>query len=77
MNSHIIHIDLQPTLSDVVGEDMVHECLKGGRGIGETKEHDCRFKESKRVDESGFPLVFLSKADIVISPSYIKLGEQV
>ena len=54
---------------------MVHECLESGGCIAEAKEHDGRFKQSQRGYEGGFPLVLLMKADVVVSPTYVKFGE--
>ena len=49
--------------------------MKGGGGIGHAEEHDSGFVKSSVGDEGGFPLVAFFYLDIVISPSYIKLGE--
>ena len=55
---------------------MIHECLKCGGSIAETEEHDGGFKESHGSNESGFPLILLPNANVVISPTNVKLGEQ-
>ena len=49
--------------------------LKGGRGVGETKEHDCRFEENFVGDEGSFPLVSILDMNIVVSPLYIEFGK--
>ena len=49
--------------------------MKGGRGIGHAEEHDGGFIKSSVGDEGGFPLATFLDSDIVISPLYIKLGE--
>ena len=49
--------------------------MKGGWGVGHAEEHDGRFIKSSVGDEGGFPLVAFLNSDIVISPLYIKLGE--
>ena len=49
--------------------------LEGGRGVGETKEHDGRFKEAFVDNEGSFPLVSVLDMDIVVSPLYIKFGK--
>ena len=72
----IVHIDLEPSLGDHVGKDVVHERLKCRRGVAEAKEHYGGFIESERGDECCLPLVFLPDTDVVIAPSDIKLGEQ-
>ena len=76
MYSQVVHIDLEPSLGDHVGENMIHECLKSWRGVAEPKEHHSGFKEAERSDEHCFPLVFLLDANVVVTPSNIKLGEQ-
>ena len=76
MYPQIVHIDLEPSLGNHVSKDMIHERLKGRRGITETKEHYGGFEETKRGDECCFPLVFLLDTNVVIAPSDIKLGEQ-
>ena len=49
--------------------------LEGGRGVGETKEHDSRFKEALVGNKGGFPLMSILDTDIVVSPLYIEFGE--
>ena len=46
-----------------------------GGGVGHAKEHDSRFIESPVGNEGSFPLVTIFDLDIVISPLYVKLGE--
>ena len=55
---------------------MVHECLKCRRSIAETEKHDCGFIEAEGSNEHCFPLIFFLNANVVISPSYIKFGEE-
>ena len=76
MDTQVIHVNLQPTLSNHVSEDMVHECLKHGRSIAKAKEHNHRFVKTKGSDKCGFPLVFFMNLDIVISPSNVELGQK-
>ena len=76
MDPQVIHIDFEPTFSDHVSKDMIHECLKSRRSVAEAKEHYGGFKEAERSDECRFPLVFLPDANVVIAPSNIELGEQ-
>ena len=76
MYPQVVHIDLEPSLSDHVCKDMIHECLKSRRCITEAKEHYGGFKEAERSDECHFPLVFLPNANVVITPLNIKLREQ-
>ena len=46
----------------------------GGR-VGHAKEHDSVFIESLVGNEGSLPLVSILNSNIVISPSYAKLGE--
>ena len=55
---------------------MVHEGLEGGRSIAESKEHDSGFKKSHGGDEGGFPLIFFSDANVVVSPTNVEFGKQ-
>ena len=55
---------------------MVHECLEHRRSIAETEKHDCGFVEAEGSNEGGFPLIFFSNANIVISPSDVEFGEE-
>ena len=66
MYPQVVHVDLEPSLGDHVGEDVVHECLEGRRGIAEAKEHHGGFVESKRGDECCLPLVFLPDVNVVV-----------
>ena len=76
MNTKVIHVDLQPFLSEHVGEDMVHERLECGGCITESKEHDSGFEEPHGSYEGSFPLVFLSNADVIVPPTNVEFGEQ-
>ena len=44
VDSHVIHVDLQPFFLDVVGEDVIHEHLESGWGIAEPEEHHGGFR---------------------------------
>jgi len=57
-------------------KDGVHHHLKGGRGVGQPKEHDRWFEQPFVSNKGCFPLVSPSNANVVISPSYVKLGKQ-
>ena len=76
VDSHVVHVDLKPLLQKYICEDMVHESLEGGGSVAEPKEHDGGFKESHGGDESGLPLILLSDANVVITPTNVEFGEQ-
>ena len=50
-------------------------CWKVGEGVDHAEEHNSGFIESPVGNESSFPLVSVLDSDIVISPLYVKLGE--
>ena len=76
VDSHIVHVDLEPFLWKHVCKDVIHECLERGGSIAESEEHDSGFEESHGGDESCFPLVLFPDANVVISPMNVELGEQ-
>ena len=76
VDSHVVHVDFKPLLWKHICKDVVHESLEGGGSVAESKEHDGRFKESHGGDEGSLPLIFLSDANVVISPTNVEFGEQ-
>ena len=44
MDEDIVHINYQPPFRDVVGEDVVHQGLEGGRRSTESEEHNIGFE---------------------------------
>ena len=56
-------------------EDMIHHGLECSRGVGESKEHHCWFKDAKWCLECCFPLVSLFDLNIVIAPVNVEFSE--
>ena len=75
IDKKIVHVDNEPSFCNHIVKEVIHELLKGGGGIGKTKEHYGQFKESFMSDKSGLPLVPVFDMDIVIPPTDIELGE--
>ncbi|KAI0289615.1 hypothetical protein B0F90DRAFT_1657115 [Multifurca ochricompacta] len=71
----IIHVHHYFTSEDKVAEDVVHHGLKGGRRVGEAKEHDVWFKESLIGFKRRFALISFLNSDVIVSPSDIHFGE--
>ena len=44
IDEEIVHIDDEPSFSNHIVEEVVHEPLKGGGRVGEPEEHDCGFE---------------------------------
>jgi len=74
-DKEVIHINDKPSFSDHVSERVIHESLECDRGVGEAEKHNSRFKEAFVGNESGFPLMPILDADIVVAPSNIKFDE--
>ena len=75
VDEEVIHVDDEPSFCNHIPERVGHESLESGGRVGHAEEHNSRFVESPVGNESSFPLVSLLDSDIVISPLYIKLGE--
>ena len=71
----VVHVDDEPSLSDHILEEVIHEALKSSRGVVKTEEHNGRFEQSSVGDEGCLPLMSILDADIVVPPSDIELGE--
>ena len=75
-NEEIVHVDDEPSFGDHVPEGVIHEVLECGWGVGKPKEHDCWLEKPFMGDKGGFPLVTVFDADVVVTPSDVKLGKQ-
>src|ERR1700677_4868463 len=63
------------SLVNEVLQDGVHHCLERGGRIGESEEHDRRFKAASVHSEGGFPFVSFFDSKIVITPPKIHFGK--
>ena len=75
-NGQVVHINDEPSYSDVVSEVEVHECLESRWGATKSEKHHHWFEQSKRRDEGSLPLITLFDLNVIIPPSYVKLGEE-
>ena len=75
-NGQVVHVNDKPSCSDVVSEVEVHKCLECRWGAAKPKKHHRRFEQSKRRDEGSLPLITLFDSNVIISPLYVKLGEE-
>ena len=75
-NGQVVHVNDKPSFSDVISKVKVHECLKRWWRATKSEKHHCWFKQSKGCDESSLPLITLLDLNVIIPPSYIKLGKE-
>ena len=75
VDKKVIHVDDKPSFCYHISEGNGHESLKCGRGVGHAKEHDHWFIESTVGDKGCLPLVSFLDANIVVTPSYVKLSK--
>ena len=75
VNEEVVHVNDKPSFRNHIAKRVIHEALESGGGIGETKEHYCRFKESFMGNEGSFPLMPVFDLDIIVFPLDVKLGE--
>ena len=71
MNEDVVHINGDISFIDQVAKYEVHHGLERGGGVREAKEHDHGFEKAAICLESGFPLIAISNAYVVIAPSDI------
>ena len=76
VDTNVIHINFQPFFYYYVGKDVVHKGLECRWCIAKSEEHHCWFEESKGGDKGGFPLVFFTNADVVITPPDVEFHEE-
>ena len=60
---------------EVLAEDLVHEALEGGWGIGETKRDDGELVVAVTGTKGGLGDVGLGHADLVVALAEVDLGE--
>ena len=75
VDEEIIHVDNEPSFSNHIVKGVVHESLKGGRGVGKSEEHYSGFEKSSVGNEGCFPLVAVLDSYVVVSPPDVELSE--
>src|SRR5712664_3452963 len=79
-NEDVVHIDnnagsLRQEAELNVFEDLIHHCLECTWGISQSEEHDPWFEKTIFGLESCFLFIPRLDPNIVVTPSYVKLGE--
>ncbi|KAG6867559.1 hypothetical protein C0993_001205, partial [Termitomyces sp. T159_Od127] len=75
VDEDVVEVYAHYSLCNEVLEDVIYHCLEGGQAIGESKEHNKRFKQSLVGLEGSFPLILLLNVHVVVTPLDIQFGE--
>ena len=75
-DEEIVHVDHQPPFGYHIPKRVIHESLECCWRVAKSEEHDCWFEKTSVCDKSRLSLVSIFDTDIVVSPSYVKLGEK-
>ncbi|KAG5349548.1 hypothetical protein C0989_003210 [Termitomyces sp. Mn162] len=75
VDKDVVKVYKHYTFGNEVLEDILHHCLEGGWTIGESEEHDKRFKQPPVGLEGSLPFVSLMDAHIVVAPLDIQFSE--
>ncbi|KAG6863343.1 hypothetical protein C0993_011909 [Termitomyces sp. T159_Od127] len=75
VDEDVVKVYAHYTLHDEVPKDVIHHCLKSGRTVGESKEHDEGFKQSTIGSEGSLPLVSFLNVHIVVALLDVQFGE--
>src|SRR6202167_6434253 len=75
-DENIVHIDLEPALSDFDGEYCIHHILESCRRVCQAKEHYRWFVDSALRNKCCLPFVAFANADIIIAPTDIHLSKK-
>jgi len=76
VDGYVVHIYGDASFVNEVTEYGIHHGLKSGGGVGQAKEHDCRFVEPFVSDEGCFPSVFWFYQHFVVPPFNVKSSKK-
>src|SRR5262245_35897754 len=65
---NVIKVYEDMSLRDFNMEDIIHHCLEGSRGIGESEKHDKWFKKASICSEGSFEFVSIFDANVIVPP---------
>ena len=71
----VVQVDYDMAFINQLTQDMIHEGLKRGRGVGQPKEHHVWLEEPSVRDERSFPLISCLNPDVVVPPTNVQLSE--
>src|ERR1700733_4120431 len=71
----IVEVHIYDAFSNQVLEDVIHHCLEGGRGIGQSKKHHQWLEKSTIHMKGCLPLITFFHTHIIVSPTNIEFSE--
>ena len=71
----VVEVHTYDTFLNQILEDVIHHCLEGGRGIGQSEKHHQGFEKSPICTKSHLPLIVVFHTHIIVSPMNIELRE--
>ena len=75
-DEEIVHVDHQPSFGYHIPKRVIHKLLECCWRVAKSEEHDRQFEKTSVSDKSCLPLMSVFDTDVVVSPSYVKLGEK-
>jgi hypothetical protein len=76
VDEDVVHVNGDVAFIDQLSKDEIHHRLERGGRVRESEKHDHGFEEPTIGLEGRFPLVTISNAYIIISPSDVQLREE-
>ena len=67
-NQDVVQVYNDVPLINQVLQNVVHECLEGGKGVGEAEEHDGWLVHASVGPESSLPLISFFDSNIIVPP---------
>ena len=75
-NEHIVHVDEQPAIGELMDEQIVHHMLEGSRRIAKTEEHYQGLEEPILCNKGGQPFMSFGDSDIIITGTNVHLHKE-
>ncbi|KAG5336756.1 hypothetical protein C0989_011889 [Termitomyces sp. Mn162] len=75
VDEDVIKVYTHYALHNEVPEDVIHHGLKGGRAVGESKEHNKQLEQSPVGLEGSLPFVSFLDMHVVVAPLDVQFSE--
>ena len=74
-DQNVVEVHTYNTFSNQILENVIHHCLEGRWGVGQSKKHHQGFEEASICTKGCLPLIAVFHMYIIVSPSNIKFRE--